>query len=103
MTTEDTNSNYYMGLDIPIVMDNSSDPVNWLGGAIRMRADNLPESWKDAPKVNLKTRPTGSGASIFGEGLSTSNIIKSIKSHWEIYVIVLIIIIALIIVLTVLK
>ena len=103
MTTEDTNSNYYMGLDIPIVMDNSSDPVNWLGGAIRMRADNLPESWKDAPKVNLKTRPTGSGASIFGEGLSTSNIIKSIKSHWEIYVIVLIIIITLIIVLTVLK
>jgi hypothetical protein len=103
MTRTDTNSNYYMGLDIPIIMNNSPDPINWLGGAIRMRADNLPESWKDAPKVNLKTRPTGSGASIFGDGSITSNIFQNIKSHWEIYAIVLIIIIAVIIVLTVLK
>ena len=95
ITNENTDPNYYMGLDIPINEQGSSDPISWLGGAISMEADDLPDSWKDSKKINLKTKPTGPGA-MFSS--SDDNLINILKNHWKIIVAVLFIIIIIVLI-----
>jgi hypothetical protein len=97
MTTENTDPNYYIGLDIPIVADNSPDPIGWLGGAISMEADNLPESWKNTKKIKLKTKPTGPGAMFISKD---DNIVSIFKNHWQLIVVFILVIIILLIIIT---
>lgn len=96
MATEHSNPDYYMGLDIPIITNNSYDPIGWLGGAISMEADTLPESWESSKKVKLKTKPDGPGAMFSSKD---NNILDLIKNHWKIIAIVIIVIIMLLIIL----
>ena len=95
ITTENTDPNYYIGLDIPINEQGSHDPIYWLGGVISMEADDLPDSWKNSKKVKLKTKPTGPGA-MFSS--SDDNLLNILKNHWKIIVAVLFIIIIIVLI-----